>query len=132
MQDGFLSSSLMRFEPERPTMGAMIGDDRIAVVEPRLGRLVVYDHTRGPWRPAIRIPTGNPDSDGAQPLSADLACVAYDGSRDVTLPDGTALRFTGADDSYTTQSGEVDGTVTLRIGDGDQARSTAQVGRPGD
>lgn len=108
------SSALARFEPERPAMGVMLGDDRIAVVEPRAGRLVIFDYTRGPFRPAIYSQREDQNGDKSEPLEADLSCIGYGGSLDITLPSGTALNF----------AQEADGLpVTLRFGSAPDIRS---------
>lgn len=104
--DGF-SSALARYEPERPTMGVMLGNDRIAVVEPRIGRLVVYDYSRGPWRPGIRLPED--EQIETEPLAADLSCSGYGDDHSLILPSGTTVIFT-----RTSQSGDV--TITFGSG----------------
>lgn len=87
---GFGALQLARQEPEIPVLAHLLGDRRIALLEPRAGRLVIYSYGNGPFRPALHAPESVIDMDSVEPLYRN-SCAG--GTAEVVLPDRVSLRL---------------------------------------
>lgn len=81
---------LARQEAEIPVLAHLLPDRRIAVLEPRAGRLVLYSYANGPFRRALHEPDYTVDWDLVVPLYRNSTCAADAG--EMILPGGIGLR----------------------------------------